>query len=361
MFRQQRGRNVGYYCLKQQKAVLKRPQGQVKPSVRKAGYRKKIRPERKIFASYCGFLLILAHKINKISMKLEGRRESQNVEDRRGGGSFGGFGGFGGRKSSLGIGGVIVVGLLVWLMGGDPLTFLSQQVLDGGGLTTGSYTPTAEEEETAVFARKILAGTEDVWKKVFSEQLGREYEPPTMVLFSGSTSSGCGSASAATGPFYCSADRTLYIDLSFFSEMQRSLHAGGDFAYAYVIAHEVGHHVQYLLGTLDKVHAQEKRVSETEANRLSVRTELQADFYAGVWGYYDNKLFGSLEEGDIEEGINAANQIGDDRLQMQSQGYTVPDAFNHGTSAQRARWLKKGLQTGNMRDGDTFSLNYNSL
>jgi len=300
-------------------------------------------------------------------MKLEGRRASRNVEDRRGSGSFGGFGGFGGSgssggKTTLGIGGVIVVGLLVWIMGGNPLEFLSQQMLDTGGITmVDGYTPTVQEQEAAEFASKVLAGTEDVWTKVFREQLNREYEPPKMVLFSGATSSGCGSASSSTGPFYCSADKCLYIDLSFFTQMEREMNAGGDFAYAYVIAHEVGHHVQYLLGTLDAVHKQEARLSETEANKLSVKTELQADFYAGVWGYYDNQMFKSLEEGDLEEAINAANQIGDDRLQKQSQGYVVPDAFNHGTSAQRMRWLKKGLQTGDLRQGDTFSLNYNNL
>ena len=281
-------------------------------------------------------------------MKLDGRRRSENVDDRRGKGSSG--------KISLGIGGTIVVALIVWLLGGNPMNFVSQQAVES--MSTGrNYTPTAEEEQAAAFAETILAGTEDVWTKIFNQN-GMKYVPPKMVLFSGATDSGCGNASSSTGPFYCPADQTVYIDLSFFNEMQNQLNAGGDFAYAYVIAHEVGHHVQYLLGTLDKVHQQQQRMSQKESNQLNVRLELQADFYAGVWAYHDNKNFNSIEDGDIEEGLNAASQIGDDRLQMQSQGYTVPDAFNHGTSAQRSRWLKKGLQRGNISDGDTFSIPY---
>lgn len=284
-------------------------------------------------------------------MKLDGRRTSDNVDDRRGKGAAG--------KVSLGIGGTIIVGLIVWLMGGNPLDVVTQQVAENVG-TEKNYTPTPEEEEAATFAKTILAGTEDVWTEVFSQN-GMRYTPPKMVLFSGTTQSGCGSASSSTGPFYCSADQTLYIDLSFFNEMKNRLGAGGDFAYAYVIAHEVGHHVQYLLGTLDKVHQQQQRLGERESNQLNVRLELQADFYAGVWAYHENQSFSSIEDGDIEEGLNAASQIGDDRLQMQAQGYTVPDSFNHGTSAQRARWLKKGLQTGNIADGDTFSVPYSQL
>lgn len=284
-------------------------------------------------------------------MKLDGRRRSENVDDRRGKGSSG--------KISLGIGGTIVVALIVWLLGGNPMSFVSQQAVES--MSTGrNYTPTAEEEQAAAFAETILAGTEDVWTKIFNQN-GMKYVPPKMVLFSGATDSGCGNASSSTGPFYCPADQTVYIDLSFFNEMQNQLNAGGDFAYAYVIAHEVGHHVQYLLGTLDKVHQQQQRMSQKESNQLNVRLELQADFYAGVWAYHDNKNFNSIEDGDIEEGLNAASQIGDDRLQMQSQGYTVPDAFNHGTSAQRSRWLKKGLQRGNISDGDTFSIPYSQL
>ncbi|QIK55414.1 zinc metallopeptidase [Dysgonomonas sp. HDW5B] len=284
-------------------------------------------------------------------MRLGGRRESDNVDDRRGKRSVG--------KVSLGIGGTIVVGLIIWLMGGNPMDVITKQIAEGT-TTEQNYTPTTEDEQIAKFAKTILAGTEDIWAEVFAQN-GMKYIPPRMVLFSGATQSGCGNASSSTGPFYCPADQTLYIDLSFFEEMRTQLQAGGDFAYAYVIAHEVGHHVQYLLGTLDKVHQIQQQVSEKESNQLSVRLELQADYYAGVWIYHDNQKFKSLEDGDIEEGLNAASQIGDDRLQMQSQGYTVPDAFNHGTSAQRSRWLKKGIQTGDLRGGDTFSVAYSDL
>ncbi|MBP9578905.1 MAG: neutral zinc metallopeptidase [Parabacteroides sp.] len=286
-------------------------------------------------------------------MRLGGRRTSDNVDDQRGiGGKLGG--------KSLGIVGLIVVGLIVWLMGGNPLDIVKQQV--GTGLTgqDTEYVPTAEEEAMATFASQILAGTEDVWTVVFHE-MGKEYVPPKMVLFSNATSSGCGNASSATGPFYCSADQTVYIDLSFFKDMESKLQAGGDFAYAYVIAHEVGHHVQYLLGTLAEVQKLQSNTDEKESNQLNVRLELQADFFAGLWAYHDNVKYNSLEDGDIEEGLNAATAIGDDRLQMKSQGYTVPDAFNHGTSAQRMSWLKKGLLTGDMNNGDTFSVNYSDL
>lgn len=286
-------------------------------------------------------------------MRLGGRRTSGNVDDQRGiGGKLGG--------KSLGIVGLIVVGLIVWLMGGNPLDIVKQQV--GTGLTgqDTEYVPTAEEEAMATFASQILAGTEDVWTVVFHE-MGKEYVPPKMVLFSNATSSGCGNASSATGPFYCSADQTVYIDLSFFKDMESKLQAGGDFAYAYVIAHEVGHHVQYLLGTLEEVQKLQSNTDEKESNQLNVRLELQADFFAGLWAYHDNVKYNSLEDGDIEEGLNAATAIGDDRLQMKSQGYTVPDAFNHGTSAQRMSWLKKGLLTGDMNNGDTFSVNYSDL
>jgi len=283
-------------------------------------------------------------------VKLEGRRTSSNVDDRRR---------IGGGTKSLGIGGLIVVGLITWVMGGDPLSVITKQLAEVTQNTTG-YVPSAKEDKMAAFASKILAGTEDVWAKEF-EKMGRRYVPPKMVLFTHATSSKCGSASSQTGPFYCPSDQTVYIDLSFFDQMQNKLGAGGDFAYAYVIAHEVGHHVQYLLGTLNEVSKKQNQVSKTEANRLNVRLELQADFYAGIWAYHDNKMYNSLEAGDIEKGLNAASAIGDDRLQMQAQGYTVPDAFNHGTSAQRVRWLKKGATTGQIADGDTFSPDYSSL
>lgn len=288
-------------------------------------------------------------------MRLNGRRVSSNVDDRRrisGGG-----------KAGIGIGGLVVIALVTWLMGGNPLSVLNQVdvgTILSGQSSTSNYEPTAEEDALATFSAQILAGTEDVWSKEF-EKMGRTYKPPRLVLFTGSVQSGCGGAISSLGPFYCSADQTVYIDLSFFTQMKQQLGADGDFAYAYVIAHEVGHHVQYLLGTLDKAHSQMSRVSEKESNRISVRLELQADFYAGIWAYHDNEMFGSLEDGDIEEGINVASKIGDDYLQKQAQGYTVPDAFNHGTSAQRVRWLKRGISSGDITDGDTFSPNYDNL
>lgn len=247
-------------------------------------------------------------------------------------------------------------------MGGNPLDVLNSGVSSslGGAQTTEEYTPTAQEEELATFSRQILASTEDVWTEEFNK-MGLTYEPPTLVLFNDAVQSGCGNATASTGPFYCSADECLYIDLSFFSQMRSTLGSDGDFAYAYVIAHEVGHHVQHLLGTLDKSHSKMSRMSESDANKESVRIELQADFLAGVWGHHENRMFNSLEEGDLEEAITTAAVIGDDYLQKKAQGYVVPDAFNHGRSDQRMRWLKKGLQTGDISLGDTFSLPYNSL
>jgi len=290
-------------------------------------------------------------------MRLDGRRQSQNVDDRRSQRS-----GIGGKLAGGGIVGVIIACVIAWMSGGDPLSVLVQNGgnLLAGGQETEQYVPTQEDEELAEFSKKILAGTEDVWSEIF-RQNGMTYEPPTLVLFNGSVQSGCGGASASMGPFYCSADKSVYLDLSFFKDMKRTLGADGDFAYAYVIAHEVGHHVQNLLGTLPKAHNSMSRMSETEANRTSVRLELQADFYAGVWAYHDNKMFQSLEPGDIEEALDAASKIGDDYLQKQAQGYTVPDSFNHGTSAQRSRWLKRGLATGDPSQGDTFSPSYSDL
>lgn len=287
-------------------------------------------------------------------MRLTGRRESSNVEDRRGR-SGGGMG------KSLGIGGMIVVGLITLLMGGDLGDVLNNVSQMGFQETVESnYTPTAEDEELAKFTRQILAGTEDVWTQEF-KKMGKTYKAPRLVMFTDAVQSGCGGATSSTGPFYCSADQTVYIDLSFFKNMKRSLGADGDFAYAYVIAHEVGHHVQYLLGILGQAHSQMQQMSQKEANRMSVRLELQADFLAGIWAHQDNAMFNSLEDGDIEEGINAASKIGDDYLQKKAQGYTVPDSFNHGTSAQRMRWLKKGIASGDVQQGDTFSQSYDSL
>ena len=288
-------------------------------------------------------------------MRLGGRRVSSNVDDRRRLG--------GGKKAGIGIGGLVVAALITWLMGGNPLSVLNNadlgSIIAGQGASP-NYEPTAEEDALAQFSSQILAGTEDVWTKEF-KKMGLTYEPPRLVLFTGAVQSGCGGASSSTGPFYCSADQCVYIDLSFFTQMKRQLGADGDFAYAYVIAHEVGHHVQYLLGILDQAHQQMSRVNERESNRISVRLELQADFFAGIWAYHDNKMFGSLEDGDIEEGINVASKIGDDYLQKQAQGYAVPESFNHGTSAQRVRWLKKGLTTGDLNKADTFSQDYNEL
>ena len=289
-------------------------------------------------------------------MKLDGRRESSNVEDRRRMG--------GGTVAGLGLGGVALVALITFLMGGN-LGDVVQNVQNAGGIggmqQEASYEPTAENEALAKFSRQILASTEDVWSAYFRQNGIGTYRTPTLVLYTGTTSTSCGTGQAAMGPFYCSADEKLYIDLSFFSTMRQQLGADGDFAYAYVIAHEVGHHVQNLLGTLGQAHQQMARMNKTDANRVSVRIELQADFYAGIWGHYENQLFGSLEDGDLMEAINCASKIGDDYLQKKAQGYAMPESFTHGTAQQRMRWLKKGLQTGDIRQGNTFELSDNQL
>lgn len=282
-------------------------------------------------------------------MNLNGRRQSTNYEDRRG---------KGGKVAGLGIGGALIVGLLALLFGGNPTEVIQQ--LGGQMTTTEEYTPTAQEEELKTFALQILASTEDVWSDQF-KRMGKSYRAPKLVIFKGSVQSGCGNASSAVGPFYCSADECVYLDLDFFDEMPKSLGAGGDFAYAYVIAHEVGHHVEHLLGILDEAHSEMARQNETEKNKTSVRIELLADYYAGVWGYHENRMFGSLEDGDLQEAIDAAQKIGDDYLQRRARGTVSPESFTHGTSAQRMRWLKKGLQTGDIRGGDTFSVSYSSL
>ena len=288
-------------------------------------------------------------------MKLDGRRESSNVEDRRGMST-------GSKMGIGGLGGIIIAGIITLLMGGNIGDVLQQA--GNIGLTqqeVGTQEFTAEEQELAEFSKKILAGTEDVWSQIFRENGLGEYQAPTMVLYSGSTSTACGQGSAQMGPFYCSGDQCLYIDLSFFSSMKQQLGADGDFAYAYVIAHEVGHHVEYLLGTLGKAHQQMSRLSEGDANKLSVRLELLADFYAGVWAHHDNKMFGSLEDGDIEKAIKCAQVIGDDYLQKKAQGYDIPESFTHGTSKQRMKWLKLGLDTGDIRQGTTFQQSDSSL
>jgi len=282
-------------------------------------------------------------------MRLDGRRESSNVEDRRRM--------TGGKKAGLGIGGIIIAMAIAYFTGGNPLEAGMQAAQQSMGQNTevsGEQREfTAEEQELAKFSTQILGGTEDVWSKLFKEN-GATYQVPTMVLYTDGTPTACGQGQAAMGPFYCSGDQKLYIDLSFFSTMKSKLGASGDFAYAYVIAHEVGHHVEYLTGTLQKVHEQMARLSQTEANKLSVRLELLADFYAGVWAHHDNKMFRSLEDGDIEEAINCAEVIGDDYLQKKARGYAVPESFNHGTSKQRMKWFKLGLETGDISKGTTF-------
>ena len=288
-------------------------------------------------------------------MKLDGRRESTNVEDRRG--KSGGV-----KAGGLGLGGLIILGLIYLLTGKAPDSSTLQQMTQGNDTEYVEQDYSQVDVELMQFCKQILAGTEDVWTAEF-KKMGKTYIPPKMVVFAGSVSSGCGSATSDSGPFYCSADQTVYLDLEFFKSMKKVIGADGDFAYAYVIAHEVGHHVQYLLGTLDAAHQKMAQYGKNTQgyNQTSVRLELQADFYAGVWAYHDNQMFGSLEDGDIEEALNAAAKIGDDYLQKQAYGKTMPETFNHGTSEQRSRWLKKGIRTGDMSLGDTFSPAYNSL
>lgn len=276
-------------------------------------------------------------------MRWQGRRGSSNIEDKRGLSSKGIIGG--------GIGGIVII-LIVMLLGGDP-TSLLQNIQTDQQTSNSNYSETAEEKELAQFVSVVLAETEDTWHKIFSD-LGENYREPKLVLFTGSVQSACGTAGASTGPFYCPSDEKLYIDLSFYDELQKRFKAPGDFAMAYVIAHEVGHHIQNLLGTMDKMNQLRSRLSEEDYNKYSVRLELQADFYAGVWAHYTDKSKGLLEEGDLDEAINAASAVGDDRIQKQSQGYVVPESFTHGTSEQRKRWFYKGFTTGDIRQGDTF-------
>lgn len=280
-------------------------------------------------------------------MRLTGRRESNNVEDRRGMST--------GAKAGIGgIGGIIMIALFTFLSGGN-LGDVVTNVVQQGAMNQGTEQSqqqgerefTAEEQQLAKFSRQILAATEDVWTEQF-QKMGRKYTPPTLVLFTSSVQSACGGATSAVGPFYCSADQKLYIDLSFFSNMKSQLGADGDFAYAYVIAHEVGHHVENLLGILGKAHEQMARMNSTEANKVSVKLELLADYYAGVWAHYDNEEYQSLEDGDLEEAIRCAEVIGDNYLQKKARGYSQPETFTHGTSEQRMKWLKLGIETGDM-------------
>jgi predicted metalloprotease len=277
-------------------------------------------------------------------MLWQGQRESENVEDARGSG--------GGRLVLGGGIGTVIVVVLYLLLGGDPQAlFNSQQAQLPQSAQIDTQAP---RDEASKFVAVVLADTEDAWNEVF-RQMGHEYEEPRLVLFTDLIQSGCGFASGATGPFYCPQDRRVYIDLGFFRQLQERLGAGGDFAEAYVIAHEVGHHVQKLLGITDRVDAARRRVSESEYNRLSVRLELQADFLAGVWARYADRIKHVVEAGDIEEAIRAASAVGDDRLQYRSRGYVVPDSFTHGTSEQRVRWFRRGYETGDLRQGDTFN------
>ena len=295
-------------------------------------------------------------------MKWEGNRKSSNVEDKRGQSSSGGsMGGINPMllapllkllfsRTGLIIAGVVIVGSIIF--GYNPLNLISSFFSGEGSpaVSSGTYEGTEKENEQAAFSATILASTEDVWNGILDN-----YREPSLVIFSGYVSSACGSASSATGPFYCPGDEKLYLDLSFFQDMETKMNAPGDFAQAYVIAHEVGHHIQKLTGTMDKVNALRGQLSKKEFNKYSVRLELQADFLAGVWANKSQKMSQMMEAGDLEEALNAANAIGDDRIQKQSTGRVVPDAFTHGTSEQRIRWFKKGFDTGDLSQGDTFS------
>jgi predicted metalloprotease len=277
-------------------------------------------------------------------MLWQGRRESDNVEDTRGSG--------GGRIAvGGGIGGVILV-VAYLLLGGDPQALVDSQ--QQSQVPTRQVDGDAPRDEASKFIAVVLADTEDIWNQLF-QKMGRQYEEPKLVLFTQQTRSGCGFASGASGPFYCPEDRRVYIDLAFYRMLHERFGAPGDFAQAYVIAHEVGHHVQKLLGISDQVQAQRGRVGEAEYNRLSVRLELQADFFAGIWAHYADRAKNVVEPGDIDEALRAASVIGDDNLQRRSQGHVVPESFTHGTSAQRVRWFRKGCETGDVRQGDTFT------
>ena len=286
-------------------------------------------------------------------MKLEGRRESTNVEDRRGGGM-----GTGAKLGMGGCGGAILAIIITMLMGGDITNVLPQ--IAGAGLgneVVEQGTFSEEEEELATFAKQVEASTEDIWAQIFKENGLGEYPAPTLVLYTGQTQTACGTGSAAVGPFYCSGDQKLYIDLSFFQTMDQQLGVKGDnssLAKAYVIAHEVGHHIEYLTGTLQKAHDKMQSTNQTMSNKLSVRLELMADFYAGVWAHYESKYFNSINDQDLMEAIDCAQKIGDDYLQKRAQGHVSPESFTHGTSAQRMKWFKKGYETGDVRQATTF-------
>jgi len=285
-------------------------------------------------------------------MRWKGRRQSDNLEDRRG---------MSGRQVAVGGGlGAIALAVIVMLLGGDPQEVMQNLQAPQPAGRQEAQVLSQEERELGEFVGVILAETEDVWNQVL-EREGAQYREPKLVLFSNATESACGFARSATGPFYCSGDEKVYIDLAFFQEMQQRLGARGDFAWAYVIAHEVGHHVQNLLGVMQQAQEKMQQAGKTDANRMLVRLELQADFLAGIWAHYAQRTQGLLEQGDIEEGLNAASSVGDDRIMKQQQGYVVPDAFTHGTSAQRVRWFTKGFKTGDLSQGDTFAVPYDEL
>ncbi|TGE02607.1 KPN_02809 family neutral zinc metallopeptidase [Methylobacterium nonmethylotrophicum] len=296
-------------------------------------------------------------------MRWEDFRTSDNVEDRRGeGGGGGGFGFPGGGAGGLGIGTIVILCIIGWVTGINPAILIggAEQMTrprapqEQQGQPQPDRRTGAPSDQTGKFAAAILGNTEDVWNQVLPNQTGRQYTPTTMVLYTGGTRSGCGQARAAMGPFYCPLDKKVYLDTSFFKEMEQKFRVKGDFAYAYVIAHEVGHHVQDVLGILPKVQRKQQQVGERESNALSVRVELMADCLAGVWAKNSNDRFNALEPDDIEEALQAASAIGDDRLQKQSQGYVVPDSFTHGSSAQRMRWFQTGYRSGQTQSCDTF-------
>lgn len=281
-------------------------------------------------------------------MKWRGRRQSDNVRDQRGQ-SARPMGGMGGLLTKGGLGTIVVILIISWLTGTNPLQLLQQTGTGTDTYAVDSPVTTAEENELAQFVKVVLADTEDVWNELMDG-----YREPTLVLFTDYVESACGEASSAVGPFYCPRDQTIYIDLGFYEQLKNRFDAPGDFAQAYVIAHEVGHHVQHLLGITDKVHSMRNQLSEAEYNKLSVRLELQADFLAGVWAHHTQNK-GYLDIGDLEEAMQAASSIGDDQLQMQARGHVVPDSFTHGTSEQRMRWFKRGFETGDPAQGDTFN------
>ncbi|HOV11826.1 MAG TPA: neutral zinc metallopeptidase [Bacteroidales bacterium] len=279
-------------------------------------------------------------------MKWSGRRQSDNVEDRR---SISG-------KGIAGIGGIgaIIIAVIAFFITKDPSQLLDTLQQSGVQQEQLSAEDQAHQDSLASFISVVLADTEDVWAKLFNE-MGKTYQMPKLVMFTGAVQSACGQAQSAVGPFYCSGDSRVYLDLDFLEQLQQKLGAQGDFAQAYIVAHEVGHHVQNLLGTLDEVHGMSARLSEKEYNEMTVRLELQADFYAGVWAHHAQKMKNIMEKGDIDEAVNAAGAVGDDKIQMENQGYVVPDSFTHGTSAQRVKWFKLGFTTGDITKSDTFN------